>query len=182
MQPHKDMALTEPDTADIAALYQKCALAIFAYLVRHTQSEEDAEDILVEVFLAALENKQFLLLPEKVQLAWLWRVARNKAVDTYRRSVRRRSVTLETIMERIMDNDDLDPEHFALQQEEYDNLQAHLKSLSPLQQEVLRLRFRQDLRCSDIAVRLGKSEGAIKVMLSRTLNLLRNIYKVEGEE
>ena len=70
MQRHKDMVLTEPDTADIAALYQKCALAIFAYLVRHTSSEEDAEDILVEVFLAALENKQFLLLPEKVQLAW----------------------------------------------------------------------------------------------------------------
>jgi RNA polymerase sigma-70 factor (ECF subfamily) len=85
-------------------------------------------------------------------------------------------------MERIMDNDDLDPEHFALQQEEYDNLQAHLKSLSPLQQEVLQLRFRQDLRCSDIAVHLGKSEGAIKVMLSRTLNLLRNIYKVGGEK
>jgi RNA polymerase sigma factor (sigma-70 family) len=179
MQRHRDMILNELDgTVNMAALYRQYAPAIFAYLLQHTQREEDAEDILVEVFLAALENEQFLSLPEKTQLAWLWRVARNKMVDAYRQSIRRRSVTLESVTERLIGDDDFDPEHFALRQEEYNDLQVHLKSLSSLQQEVLRLRFSQDMRCSEIATHMGKHEGAVKVMLSRTLNLLKNIYKV----
>ena len=178
MQRHVDTMLDEPGIA-IATLYQQYAPAIFAYLLQRMRSEEDAEDILVEVFLAALENEQFPLLPEKAQLAWLWRVARNKMIDVYRRSVRRQSVTLEHIAESINDDDGIDPERFALQQEEYDALQVHLKSLSMLQQEVLRLRFSQDMRCSEIAAHMGKREGAVKVMLSRALNLLKNIYKTE---
>jgi RNA polymerase sigma factor (sigma-70 family) len=132
---------------------------------------------MVEVFLAALESEQFHLLPEKPQLAWLWRAARNKMIDAYRRSIRRQSVTLEHAAESINDDDNIDPEHFALRQEEYNDLQIHLKSLSTLQQEVIRLRFSQDMRCSEIAAHMGKHEGAVRVMLSRALNLLKNIYK-----
>lgn len=175
---HTDMTFAPPDMADMAVLYQQYAPAIFAYLTQHMPHEEDAEDILVEVFLAALESAQFSEMPEKAQLAWLWRVARNKTIDVYRRSTRRgHSVTVESITESVPADDDAGPEHSALLREEYDVLQGHLKGLSPLQQEVLQLRFSRDMRCSEIAAHLGKREGAIKVMLSRTLNLLRNIYK-----
>lgn len=175
---HTGMTPMPPDMTILATLYQQYAPAIYAYLARHVPREEDAEDLLVEVFLAALENQQFASLPEKARLSWLWRVARNKTVDAYRRSTRRRSrsVTLESIIEHTID-DDIEPEHVALRQEEYDLLQRHIQTLTPLQQEVLQLRFGQDMRCSEIAARMGKREGAIKVMLSRTLNLLKNIYK-----
>ena len=127
MQKQIDTEPIEPDIVSMAALYQQYAPAIFTYLLRHISSEEDAEDILVEVFLAALESERFSLLPEKAQLAWLWRVARNKMIDAYRRSQRRRSVTLESIAENIMDDAELDPEVFALQQEEYSDLLRHLR-------------------------------------------------------
>ena len=165
--------------ADMAALYQRYAPSIYAYLLRRAPGEEDAEDLLVEIFLAALENTQFATLSEKAQLAWLWRVARNKTVDAYRRSARRRqhNVTLESIIEHAIDDEGVEPEHSALLQEEYTTLQGHLRQLTPLQQEILHLRFGQDLRCSEIAERMGKREGAIKVMLSRTLSLLKRIYQ-----
>jgi RNA polymerase sigma-70 factor (ECF subfamily) len=170
------MTLAPPE---MAALYQQYASSLLAYLLRRVPDEEDAEDVLVEIFLAALENEQFSRLPEKVQLAWLWRVARNKTIDAYRRSTRWRNhhVTLESIGEHALDDDGAEPESSALRQEEYSILQGHLKTLTPLQQEVLQLRFGQDMRCAEIAAHLGKREGAIKVMLSRTLNLLKNIYK-----
>lgn len=177
MQLHTDTVLEGPSMANIAALYQQYSPALFAYLLQHAPTEDDAEDILVEVFLAALENKQFSSLSEKAQQTWLWRVTRNKMIDTYRRSTRRRSVTLESIPEGFIDDDDIGPEPFALRQEEHNALRTHIKSLSPLQQEVLRLRFSLDMRCSEIAAHLGKREGAVKVMLSRALNLLKNIYK-----
>ena len=177
MQGHADRALDEPAMVKMAELYRQFAPAILAYLVRHMSYREDAEDILVEVFLAALENEPFLMLPEKAQLVWLWRVTRHKMIDAYRRSSRRQSVTLEQIANSACDDDLSDPERLALQQEQYRDLQIHLKSLSELQQEVLRLRFGQGMRCSEIAARMGKREGAIKAMLSRTLNLLKTIYK-----
>lgn len=166
--------LDDPPTA---ILYQRFAPTIFAYLRLHTPSREDAEDVLVEVFLAALENNKFSLLGEKEQQAWLWRVAHNKVIDLYRRSLHRQSVALENVAEVLYDDDDLAPEQITLRQEEYTRLKIHLQSLSALQQEVLQLRFTNDMRCAEIAVRLGKREGTIRVMLSRALNLLRNIYE-----
>jgi RNA polymerase sigma factor (sigma-70 family) len=177
MQLHRNTMLDEPRMANVGELYQQYAPALFTYLSQHLSAEEDAEDILVEVFLAALGSELFSSLSEKAQLAWLWRVTRNKIVDVYRRSTQRRNVTLESIANDFIDDDDIGPEHFALRQEEYSNLTAHLKSLSSQQQEVLRLRFALDMRCSEIAAHLGKREGAVKVMLSRALNLLKNIYK-----
>ena len=70
----------------VARLYELHATAIFAYLRQQTTSREDAEDILVEVFVAAVESGAFDRLGEKEQVVWLWRVAHNKAVDAYRRS------------------------------------------------------------------------------------------------
>ena len=48
------------DDSPGAALYRRYAPGIFAYLYRETSSREDAEDILLEVFLAALERENFL--------------------------------------------------------------------------------------------------------------------------
>ncbi len=44
------------DPSSAGSLYQQYGRVIFAYVRRHTHSWEDAEDLLLEVFLAALEN------------------------------------------------------------------------------------------------------------------------------
>ena len=48
-----NMTPAPPDMAEMAELYQQYAPAIFSYLIRQVPDEEDAEDLLVEVFLAA---------------------------------------------------------------------------------------------------------------------------------
>lgn len=81
-QQHR--TIQDESYTSVAILYQRYSEVIFAYLRRHTASREDAEDVLVEVFVAALEYEHFSFITEKEQLAWLWRVARNKAIDAYR--------------------------------------------------------------------------------------------------
>ena len=176
MQKQHHIMLDE-SYACVAILYQRYSATIFTYLRQHTASREDAEDVLVEVFVAALEYEQLAAMSEKEQSAWLWRVAHNKAIDAYRRSKHRQSIDLEQIADSAFDDDELAPEQVALREEEYANLRTHLESLSEVQQEILRLRFANDLRCTEIAARMGKREGAVRVMLSRTLNLLRGIYE-----
>lgn len=72
-----------------ALLYQRYAPAIFAYLRLHISIWEDAEDVLLEVFLAALEDDRLEAVPEDERLAWLRGVAHHKLVDYYRRHTRR---------------------------------------------------------------------------------------------
>ena len=78
-----------------AELYQRYAPGLFAYAYQQTASREDAEDIVLDVFLAVLQNKRFAAFGEKKREAWLWTITRNKVVDYYRRTTRRQQVSIE---------------------------------------------------------------------------------------
>jgi RNA polymerase sigma factor (sigma-70 family) len=167
------------DKAYLTAVYQQYSPALFAYLYRHANSLEDTEDLLLDVFLAALERPGFEQLGVKEQEAWLWCVARNKMTDHHRKRVRRQGMSLEFVLEDAYEQDHETPEVLLLRQEEYTRLQASIRQLPALQQEIVRLRFVLGLRSAEIAAILDKSEGAVRVMLSRALKLLRKIYEKE---
>lgn len=172
---------TTPGGAEIALLYQTCAPALLAYVRSHLVSQEDAEDLVVDVFLAAMESQAFTRLPVRARELWLWRVARNKVIDVYRRAGRRQQVNLELVAETLFEDERYSPEQSALQQEDYNNLYASLQRLPAHQQEILRMRFAQGLPCRDIARALRTQENVVRVTLSRTLNRLRSIYRYKRE-
>lgn len=174
----------QPDREDtlVGKLYQRHWLVIFTAIGQSISFPEDAEDILLDVFLAALENQALPSMSDQHQEAWLRRVAYNKCMDFHRRTTRRPALPLEGNTEMLHDEKLLTPERAALRQEELTQLQKHFASLSAAQQEILRLRFADELPCAQIATRMHKSEGAIRTMLSRTLNLLRGIYTQRREE
>lgn len=169
------------DRAYLTEIYQQYAPGIFAYLYRHLGTIEDTEDLLLEVFLAALERPDFDQLEEKAQKAWLWCVARNKMTDLYRKRRRTRNVSLDLLPENIYEQDLETPEALFLRQEDISRLQRSLRYLSAPQQEVVRLRFALGLRSVEIAEVLQKSDGAVRIMLSRALKLLRKLYEHEQE-
>ena len=55
-----------------------------------------------------------------------------------------------------------------------------LASLPEEQREALRLRYAEGLATKEIAARLGKSDGAMRVMLTRSLDRLQRILGPEG--
>jgi RNA polymerase sigma factor (sigma-70 family) len=174
-QSHMD--LSECKDLPIADLYQLYAYTLLSFIRQYVPTPEDAEDVLLEVFLAAFEQDALVGLREDEQLAWLRRVARNKCVDAHRRLVRHPVVPLAEVEETMYDDERQAPEQIVLRSEEHAVLHAHLAELSALQQEVLRLRFASGLRSAEIARTLNKREGAIRMLLSRALNLLRTVYE-----
>ena len=178
MQANRHMAQVQ----DMALLYRNYAPGLLTYVRMRVPSPEDAEDLVVEVFLAALQHATFAALPEQAKQLWLWRVTRNKVIDAYRRAKTRQNVTLDHVADGLFEDEMAGPEYAALRQEDYMDLYAHLQSLPPLQQQILRMRFGQDLSCSEIAATLGKQENVVRVTLSRSLNLLRKIYRRRREE
>jgi RNA polymerase sigma-70 factor (ECF subfamily) len=164
-----------------AELFYRYAPSLFAYLRQHTSSREDAEDLLHEIFLAALKWEPFHQLDASAQEKWLWRVARNKVADAHRRSVRKPSLALDSIVDLLYAGEEQSPEYILMRREEYARLRAALEQLPAIQQEALRLRFANELSCAEVAKALGKREGALRSMLSRAISRLRAIYTGKKE-
>lgn len=175
MQPLR--SLDEVNDATFTHLYRTHAPALLTHLRINAPSLEDAEDLLLEVFLAALERNSLSALSPEEQRFWLWRVARNKLVDHYRKHGRRLHLPLEDAEQLIYQDGEQMPEWVALRNEERRDLRVAIEGLPPLQREILLLRFVDGLRAPEIARLMGKRDAAIRMMLSRTLNLLRKTFK-----
>ena len=176
---HKDRALLED--AFYTDLYQRHAPGLFAYVYHQTASREDAEDIVLDVFLTVLQQRNFVTFDEQKQAAWLWTITRHKVADRYRKTARRQHVPIDQFVETLYEDDEISPEHRHLRHEEYTQLHRAIKALPAEQQEVLQLRFGFGLRCAEIASVLNKSEGAVRMLLSRTVRALRNTYVPAGK-
>ncbi len=163
------------DRVFYTSLYDQYADIIYGYLLTQVQHEQDAEDLLVEVFLAALNNAALPKLPEQSQLAWLRRVAHNKVVDRYRHVALLTLLPIEQVIETI--GEDVTPEQFAERQEQFAHLYQAVAFLPSEQRELLRLRFREGMKLRDIAAVLERPEGTVRKMLMRTLQQVKTLFE-----
>lgn len=178
LEPKEVESLEDNDSQ--TALYERYGPIIFGYLRSHIRSLEDAEDLLLEVFLAALEHDNLSAFSPGEQLAWLRRVAHNKLLNVYRQGRRHPQVALDFLVETILEEED--PEQHTLRKEERRQLRTALQKLPTLQQHILQLRYADGLRCPEIALLLNKREGAVRKLLSRSILFLRQVYQhIEGE-
>ena len=155
-------------------LYDCHSSALYRYIFRQVSQPQDAEDVLLEVFLIALRYENLIDLPPQRQIAWLQGVARRRIIDRYRHNSRVELLPLEQTLEVL--DDEMTPEEQTLRRENYQCLYAALAQLSPMQQQIVRLRYGNGLRFSEIATMLDKSEGTVRKMLVRILRQLRAIY------
>src|SRR5450759_4869006 len=110
MKANRHMAQAEQE---MALLYRKHAPGLLTYVRMRMTSEEDAEDLVVEVFMSAIENATFAALSEKEKQLWLWRVTRNKVIDVYRRAKTRQNVTLEHVAGGLFEDEMASTEYAA---------------------------------------------------------------------
>jgi RNA polymerase sigma-70 factor, ECF subfamily len=162
-----------------AAFYDRFAPAIFAYLCQQVASQQDAEDLLLEVFMAAQRSDSLSSLGEERQLTWLRRVARNKVVDRYRHAALLTLLQLDLVAER--EDEALTPEQQAMQRESFERLYQAVQQLSPEQQLLVRLRYGNGLRLVEIAGMLDRSDGTVRKMLARALRHLRALYEQDEQ-
>jgi len=169
VEPDDEAALVETarHSADaFAVLYRRYVTPIYRYLYSRTGNDADAQDLTAQVFLEALEH-----LPRYRDrgnfAAWLFTIARRRAVDHYRRTP---SVALDDI-------DDLparsDPVTDVIERETLERLDTLVTQLDDGQRELLRLRFAGGLTFQQIGVVQGRSEAATKMALHLVLDCLR---------
>lgn len=158
------------DPEGLARLYRLYSGPVYAYLLAQVPSPQDAEEILGEVFVAAVRE-----LPRTGDAggfrAWLYRVATNRAIDLARRRARRPEGPLEGLDLRPAD-DDVEAE--ALSRADRERLWRAVRALPDDQRRVIALRLTGGLSAAEIAPIVGKRVGAVKALQHRALaNLAR---------
>jgi RNA polymerase sigma-70 factor (ECF subfamily) len=174
-----DAAKTDP--AAFGALYKRYVERIYNYIYFRTGSVRDAEDLTGRVFFKAMsniKNYRHMGLPFS---AWLYRIAHNLVANYHRDRARKQEISLDDVPGQVLPQLDHHPEARAVKTQEVENLLAMIHKLAPIRQELLILKFVDQLSNAEIGRILRKSEGAIKSLYHRTLLELREIMS-SGKE
>lgn len=163
------------DATAFGELYRLYFAPIYRYVYFRVKHAEEAEDLTQSVFTKVYASLDAYEHRGRPLLAFLYTVARNTIIDYWRK---KKSVTLDD-PERLQAEIDAAHKIVPELQDPFDTamLRGAIQRLTDDQQEVVVLRFINDLPNRDIAEQLGKSEEAIRQLQSRALKALRQILQ-----
>ncbi len=152
-------------------LYERHVRRIYNYVYYRTGSVADAEDLTARTFYQALSNLQRYKVQGVPFSAWLFRIAHNLVANWHRDSGRHRALPIDGIVE-LQDPAD-DPPAAAEGVEERAELRRVIARLPADRQQLLILKFVEQMPNAEIAAVMGRTEGAIKALLHRTIASLK---------
>lgn len=163
--------LAKTDTEAFGILYQRHVRTIYAYVYNRTGNVPDAEDLTAQTFYNALANMHRYKVGRAPFAAWLYRIAHNVTVNHHRNNGRHRTEVLEGVLDRDVEHD---PTKGVIRDEAANELRRAISYLPPDRQQLLALKFVEELPNATIAQYMGRTEGAIKALLHRTVVDLKN--------
>ena len=105
--------------------------------------------------------------------AWLYQISVNTVNDRYRSN--RPAVDLDEMYDLAAGGPGL--EETAVQRAELRQIWQTVETLPAQQRTALTLKFQEDMKISAIAAVMGKSEGAVKLLIHRGMTTLRAVLK-----
>jgi RNA polymerase sigma-70 factor (ECF subfamily) len=163
------------------ALYSKYLKRVYTYIYYRVSDVEEAEDLTANVFLQALMHLDDYEYQGVSFGAWLLRIAHNLVANWYRERERRRTVDLED-WDELVSGEEAPGERLE-REEELERVRWAVGCLPPDRQQVLILRFAEGMRHREIAEVVGKSPGAVKVLVHRSLGSVHRLLRgKEGGE
>jgi len=127
------------------------------------KNKDDVEDLANNVYLAFAEQYHKV---ENLEF-WLRRVLFLNFINWYKKNNTQRTLELEESF--YIPAKEVNPEHKV----DADKILDILSTLSKDKQQILKMRFWEDLKFAEIAERLNKTEDAVKKMFYRTVEELK---------
>lgn len=176
------------DAEAFAVLHRRYYARIYRLALFRCRSAADAEDIAAETFVRAISHLPGYRFQGESLFPWLSRIAANLAADQRRRqggtpplSLDQRTAADVRALIEAVGAPAPDPHEMAERQETQALLRAAIATLPPDQADAILLRFGGDLPLSEIALAMGRTEGAIKSLIHRGLVNLRRTLLAEAE-
>lgn len=166
------------DPRAFGEIYDAYFARIYGYVAARLEARADAEDVVADTFVRALDKlQQFQYRGPGSFAAWLFRIAHNRVLDE-----RRRQDHPTTVGDPLLDvqghaTNDGAPDTEVEREEESRHLRDLIRSLPPRRQEVIALKFFGGLRNREIAEVMGVDERTVASHLCRALEQLRSRYE-----
>jgi len=175
MQPVEESVLLERvksyDQAAIAEVYDRYSQRIYNYLYHRLGNANVAEDLTATVFVRMLEAIRTSKAWRTSFSGWLYRIAHNLVVDYFRSGRQDKQVELDDWSIESDEHPDEEAERSLAGQK----LRQAIGLLTDEQSLVITLKFLEGMSNAEVAVLVGKSEGAIKSLQFRGLAALRRL-------
>lgn len=152
---------------------------VYGFMLRRTENETDAEDITIDTFSKAFD-KIASYNPEFQFNTWLIAIAKNVHIDMLRK--KKSALFIE-----ITDEEDEQAYNVAdtaptaedelITEQNLSRLLQFIKELKPHYQEVIQLRYFQELSYQEIADKIGEPLSNVKIKLLRAKKLLAEIIE-----
>lgn len=168
------------DSEAFGLIYDHYMPMIYRFVLVKVGSKEDAEDISHQVFLKAWQNVNGQYSERGFPFSsWLYQIARNSIIDHYRRIKPMSSLEDEENTEELIDHARLD---YKIDLKDSSNkiLEA-IKKLKNIEADVVTMRFIDDLSIKEVALAVGKTEGAVKLIQHRALEKIKSDLKERYE-
>jgi RNA polymerase sigma factor (sigma-70 family) len=172
-QDHDERDLARLAVSDIEAfaeLYRRHLTRVYRYHIAHVGNARDAEDLTSQTFMAALEGIRSYGGTGSFA-AWILGIASNKRLMFFRNRGRRPEVPFDEVWG--YPSQDLPTDKAAAQRMELEALSRALLRIAPDRAEALVLTYFGGLSHAETARVMRKSEAAVKMLVSRGLQDLR---------
>lgn len=160
------------DREAFGLLYERYVERIFNYVYYRTGNTHDAEDLTARVFQRAMNHIHNYRDRGVPFSAWLYRIAHNLVANWHRDRSRKQEIPLEDLPVLPAKGDH--PERNLVRSQEQEALLRLIRRLPPERQNLLILKFVENLSNAEIGQIMGRSEGAVKSLYHRTLLALRD--------
>ena len=167
-----------PSAVDVAALVNAYSTLLFRIAYSVLRSRTEAEDVVQDVFIRVLQHRRSLSTVREMRV-WLVRIAWNLALDRKRR---KRPDQMDDAFVTALASKTISADVAMEGAERFQSALRELERLPKAERHVLLLSALEELTTVEIARVLGRSESAVRALLSRARARLRERLARETPE
>ncbi len=160
------------DASAFGELYERYRDAIYRYCLSRTGTAHDAEDLTSDVFVKALHSIDRYQERGLPFVAFLYRIARNAAIDRSR--TLKQPLSVDELVTQPASSQNVEAD--AMLAVDRSILLAALTKLKTDHRDVIVMRFIEGYSALEVAAALGKTEGAVRTLQHRALERLRKEF------
>jgi len=164
------------DSQSVTEFYKLYSPRILNYLLKRLPREEDAQEILNDVFLDAIDSISMLKKSENLQ-AWVFKIAHHKTVNYYRKGKIKSILLSQVPYLEIVASEIHQPEFQFEKNKIRDKIESAFRSLPDLYRKILKLHYEDRISIKEIAVMLKLSFKATESLLFRARQSFKLAYE-----
>lgn len=176
----------QQDPNAFGEIYERTIQAVFRYCMVLTSGDEDMSwDLCSETYIKAMKALPLYQDKGYQYTSYLYRIARNIFIDEVRRKKKeqvQRQYIVDEDGEVAGDEEDMPDSLLLLEEEDVERagflqkVREIVTTLKPEEQEMLHMRFEQEMKYMEIAQILGIPLSSVKVKFHRLFKKLQQIF------